>query len=218
MMLKRETMTEMSSRQVNPLPNIKSQPWIPYPQGVVRQLARLPLLVYRLGLGNLLKPAYIMVLTTRGRKSGKQHHTPVEYRRHGRKIYLISAWGERTDWFQNALAFPWVTIQVGGKIYAAQASRVEDSAEALRALNLFRRIAPARYDTVLSRLIASQVDASTLPDHSGRFTILRLDTTDENPVLSGLPANLVWLWPLGLSALVGAAVIFGVTKFRRSGG
>jgi deazaflavin-dependent oxidoreductase (nitroreductase family) len=190
--------------------------WIPYPTGLVRLLARFPLLMYRLGLGDLLNSVHLMVLTTRGRKTGQPRHTPIEYRRHGRKIYLVSAWGERPHWYQNVLADPLVTVQLGGKTYSGRGYQVEDKAEALRALSLFRRIAPARYDAVLGRLIEADVSAWTLPDQSRHFTILRLDLVTEAPRLPGLAANLSWVWPVGLFAVFSLGTLLAVLRQRRS--
>jgi deazaflavin-dependent oxidoreductase (nitroreductase family) len=191
--------------------------WIPYPSGLIRLLARFPLVGYRLGLGNVLNSLHLMVLTTRGRKSGLIRHTPIEYRRHGRKIYLVSAWGARPDWYQNVLANPVATVQLGDKTYRVQGHQVEDTAEALRALSLFRRIAPARYDAVLGRLIEAEVSGKTLPELSGQFTILRLDMLTESPLLPGLAANLAWLWPLGLFAVLSLGVVLAVAiRQRRS--
>ena len=203
--------------QIDSMTEFQTHHWIPYPSGIVRILMRVPLLGYRLGLGNVLNAAHLMVLTTQGRRSGQPRHTPIEYRRHGKKVYLVSAWGTHPHWYQNILAYPLVTIQLGGKTYLARGKQVTDTAEALRALYLFRRIAPARYDAVLGRLIEADVNAQTLPEQSDQFTILRLDITSDAPVLPGLPANLAWLWPITLFAVMGAAVLFGVTKLRRSG-
>lgn len=199
--------TELGLHQTN---------WIPYPTGFIRFVARFPLLIYRLGLGDLLNSLHLMVLTTRGRKSGQPRHTPIEYRQHGRKIYLVSAWGKRPNWYQNVLVDPLVTVQLGGKTVAARAYQVQDRAEALRALSLFRRIAPARYDAVLGRLIEADVSAWTLPDQSAQFTILRLDVVTEAPRLPGLPANLAWLLPLALFTIFSAATLLAVMRLRRA--
>jgi deazaflavin-dependent oxidoreductase (nitroreductase family) len=196
--------------------DIQMQQWFPYPQGFVRWLVRAPLFAYRLGMGNILNAAHLMVLTTRGRKSGQPRHTSIEYRRHGKKVYLISAWGVHPQWYQNILAEPHVTVQLGDKTFSAHGRQVTDTAEALRALYLFRRIAPARYDAVMGRIIDADVNARTLPDYSGQFTILRLDLAADPPPLVGLQANLAWLLPVWLlTALIGA-ILFGVTKLRRS--
>lgn len=168
---------------------------VPYPDGLVRWALRAPLLAYRLGLGDIMNAIHLMVLTTRGRKSGQPRHTPIEYRRHGSKIYLISGWGERPQWYQNLLADPLATVQLGNQNVSALADPVTDPAESLRALQLFRRVAPSRYDAVLGRLIEEDVNAHTLPDVSNQFTIIRLNIIADAPTLPPVRRDLVWVWP-----------------------
>lgn len=185
---------------------------VPYPRGVIRVLLRFPLFLYRVGLGHLLDAIFIMILTTRGRQSGRARHTAVEYRRHGSKIYIISGWGTQPDWFKNLLVDPLATIQLGQHTFSALADPVNDTAEALRVLNLFRRVAPWRYDLVLGRMIADEVNAQSLPDLSQRFTIMRLNIISDEPTLPGLKANWLWLWPLLLVGLISLAVVFALSK------
>jgi deazaflavin-dependent oxidoreductase (nitroreductase family) len=159
------------------------------------------------GLGDLLNAIHIMVLTTRGRRSGQPRHVPIEYRRHGRKIYLVSAWGSRPDWVQNVKTDPRVTVQLGRRTQAAQALVVTDPAEALRALYLFRRVAPARYDAVLSAVIEETVNARTLPNVSSQFTIVRLDLSDAPPPLTGLPVHREAAGAVALAGLLGMTLL-----------
>ena len=175
--------------------------FISYPTGLVRLALRMPLTLFRLGLGDLLNILRLLILTTRGRKSGKARHVAVEYRRHGSTIYMISGWGERPDWYQNLLADPLVTIQLGRHMMSALADKVTDPAEALRAVNLFRRDAPARYDAVLGRLVDDEISGLKLPDVSHQFTIVRLDIITDEPLLPGLSMDRLWLWPVGLLGL-----------------
>lgn len=188
---------------------------IPYPSGTLRDVLRAPLLLYRLGLGPLLNALHIMVLVTRGRKSGLPRYTPIEYRRHGSKIYIVSAWGRRTNWLQNLLENPNVTVQLGGRTQAARAQLVTDPAEALRALYQFRRTAPGRYDALLSYVIDSTVNSRTLPALSGQFTIARLDLTSETPLLPGVPQDLSWLLPLTLVAGLGITAVLVFPRWRK---
>src|SRR5581483_6476732 len=74
----------------------------PAPRGVARRLARLPIWLYRLGLGRLLGERFLM-LTHIGRTSGRLRQTVVEVVRHDRlsDTYIIaSGWGERADWYR----------------------------------------------------------------------------------------------------------------------
>ncbi len=191
---------------------VSNQNYIPYPNGLFRPVLRVPMIAYRLGLGDLLNAMHLMVLTTRGRKTGMVRHVPVEYRRHGSTIYLISAFGQRPDWYQNLLADPLATVQMGSKAYSALADPVTDPAESLRALHLFRRISPRRYDAVLGRLIEEDVNARTLPDLSSQFTILRLTLIPDEPALPALPGGLGWLWPFALAVALGALVFISLAR------
>jgi len=186
--------------------------FIPYPTGLLRLALRMPMTLFRLGLGDLLNLLRLMILTTRGRKSGQPRHIAIEFRRHGSTIYIISGWGERPDWYQNLLADPLVTLQLGRHTISALADKVTDPAEALRAVNLFRRDAPARYDAVLGRLVDDEISGLKLPDVSHQFTIIRLNIVADEPLLPGLRMDLVWLWPL---ALVGLGLM--VTLLGHSG-
>lgn len=189
---------------------------LPYPSGVLRLFLRAPLTAYRLGLGDSMNSLRLMVLTTRGRKSGQPRHTPIEYRRHGRKIYLISGWKGRPDWYQNLMTDPLATVQLGHKIYSALADPVTDPAEALRAINLFRQNAPARYDAVFERLIEEPVNGRRLPELSQQFTILRLNILPDDPTLPPVPEDWKWLWPLILLGMVGVVVLIGFSNSGRS--
>lgn len=189
---------------------------LPYPVGIARALLRLPVLLYRLGLGYFLSGIPIMILTTRGRVSGQARHTPVEFRQHGTKFYVVSAWGSRPQWFQNLRAAPDVTVQFGPRRFAARATLVEDSGEAARALYLFRKRAPLVYDTLLALLSgASSVNQRTLPDVSDAFTIVRLDRQANDPLpLAPVEPDLAWVAPAGLvvTLAVTAAVLFARTR------
>lgn len=190
---------------------------LPDPQGVPRLLLRFPLWMYRAGLGEPLNLIKIMVLTTRGRKSGVARYTPIEYRRHGSKIYVISGWGEQPNWYQNILASPEVTLQLGKTALDARASVVTNTGEVLRVLHLFRRVAPFVYDPVLARLgNRDSVTPATLPDISDQFTIVRFDPVPSvgKPTLPALPTDLAWVW-FGLIVVgLAAALILALARPR----
>ena len=159
---------------------------IPYPQGAIRLLVRLPMIFFRLGLGTLLRPARFMALTTEGRKSGLPRHTILEYRRHGSKLYAISGWGNRPHWVKNLMANPNVTIQVGQKEQSATASVVTDSAEALRALYMFHRTGRV-YEAILANMSnTDSVDLRTLKLVADEFTVIRFDLTKRPVILRGI--------------------------------
>jgi len=184
--------------------------FIPYPQsGLLKFIFRLPLLLHHIGLGWVLSPAHLLVLTVRGRKSGKARHTVLEYRRHGSKLYIISAWGERPQWFKNMQADPQVTVQFGVQERAARAQRVDDPAEALRALYMFQRTSPL-YEAILAGLSSAEdINLRTLKQVYGEFTIVRLDLQQDAPPLPGIQPRHGWVgWALILSVIAALLWLF----------
>lgn len=85
------------------------------PRGLSRLLFRLPIWLYRLGLGWLLGQRFLLLNHT-GRKSGRVRQTVLEVAGHDEEsdTYLVAAgFGPRSDWYRNLLKRPEVTIQVG---------------------------------------------------------------------------------------------------------
>ena len=153
------------------------------PQGIARSVYRFPISLYRLGWGGVLGWLPMLVMTTKGRRSGLARHVMVEFRRHGSKYYVFSGWGERTDWYRNLLQHPRVTIQHGAHIFAAEAKPVQDNAEALRALYLFTRNSWI-YERVFAGMSSAQAaDLNSLADVAQEFTLVRLEPNDEAPEL-----------------------------------
>jgi deazaflavin-dependent oxidoreductase (nitroreductase family) len=69
-----------------------------------------------------------LLLTTRGRRSGKLRRTPLIYGRDGDRYVVVASYGgspQHPDWYLNLAADPDVTIQVGPDVMAARASTLE---------------------------------------------------------------------------------------------
>jgi deazaflavin-dependent oxidoreductase (nitroreductase family) len=85
------------------------------PSGALRVLLRLPIVLYHLRLGWLLGQRFVL-LQHIGRKSGQVRETVLEVIGHDRAsetYYIASGWGKQANWYQNLLATPNITIQVG---------------------------------------------------------------------------------------------------------
>jgi len=191
---------------------------LPYPRGFGRLLLRLPILLYRLGLGGLVNAGHIMLLGTRGRKSGLPRYTAIEYRTHGSKIYVVSAWGERPNWVQNLQDDPDVLVQQGKRHFGATATLVTNSGEALRVLHLFRRRAPIVYDSLIARLSDREsVDERTLPEVTQNVTIIRIDPNPGAAHLSVLPADFVWVLPALFVVSLVITLVISLTRSRQPG-
>lgn len=77
----------------------------------------------------------LLLLTTTGRKSGKQHTTPMVYTRDGDRLLVYASKGgapSHPDWYVNLDADPHVVVEVGPDRYDAIASTL-DRAERDRA-------------------------------------------------------------------------------------
>ncbi len=89
------------------------------PTGVSRLAFRLPLYLYRFGLGWLLGHRFLL-LTHFGRKTGLLHQTVLEvflYDSTNRESVVVSAWGEKADWYRNLQKTPAVEVQTGRERY-----------------------------------------------------------------------------------------------------
>jgi len=85
------------------------------PRKLARWAFRLPIWLYRLGLGWMLGDR-LLLLTHIGRKSGQPRQTVLEVVRHdlASDTYIVaSGWGARADWFRNVEQNPNVLVQSG---------------------------------------------------------------------------------------------------------
>ncbi len=100
--------------------------------------------MWRIGLGRLCEiwpsaTGRIMVIRHRGRKSGRQYLTPVNYAVVEDDIYCTAGFGSQTDWYRNVLADPCVELWLPKGHRLARATDVSDSprrVELLRAITI----------------------------------------------------------------------------------
>ena len=153
------------------------------PQALAKEFFRLPLYLYQLGWGPALGWIPLLILTTKGRTSGEPRHVAVEYRRHGNKYYVVSGWGKNTDWYNNAMQHPRVTLQLGGEVLDARAVPVDNPPEALSVLYMFSRNSWI-YETLFAHMSSAQAaDLNSLAEVVDEFTVVRLEPTGDEPEL-----------------------------------
>lgn len=75
--------------------------------------------------------AFKAVLTTKGRKSGREHSVWLRAVMYEGKIFF-SRHRPDADWFQNAIKNPTVKIQIDDKVYVGNASEVKDESLAMK--------------------------------------------------------------------------------------
>jgi deazaflavin-dependent oxidoreductase (nitroreductase family) len=171
---------------------------LPYPENcLVKKLYQTPTLLYRLGLGKLFGN-YVLILSTLGRKTQKTHRTPLEYFLHEGRYYIISGFGEQTDWYKNISASPLVTLQNGYERICAEA-RPPQTDDEWEAVYLYLTRSP------IGRLLMvdhfEDFQEADIMDAIQQLPVLTFDPTDK-PCPPALEADLVWAWPL---ILLGAA-------------
>ena len=84
------------------------------------------------GLGRYMSTpwtGYLMILRTRGRKSGDMRDTPLGYAIVGDAVYCIAGFGERTNWYRNLLLDPKVEVILPVRSFSGLATEVTDEAE-----------------------------------------------------------------------------------------
>src|SRR5436853_5778207 len=80
---------------------------------VLRTLLKIPVLLYRGPIADLLRSRCVMLLTTKGRRSGRPRTGPVSFMPVDDHFVVFSGWGVTSNWYQNLRANPEVTITVG---------------------------------------------------------------------------------------------------------
>ena len=100
------------------------------------------ILMWKLGMGRLVNlwPAgfgRILVINHRGRKSGKEYLTPVNYALVDGEIYCPAGFGSISDWYRNMLASPNIKLWLPE---GWRSARAEDISDSPNRLFLLRRV------------------------------------------------------------------------------
>ncbi|MEN3583084.1 nitroreductase family deazaflavin-dependent oxidoreductase [Streptomyces sp. ZYX-F-203] len=95
----------------------------PLPTGLRRLAVRLPILLFRAGLGPLLGRRVLLLHHT-GRASGLHRRVVLEvvaYDPAGPEWIVASGFGPRADWYRNLMACPKTVLQFGDRHHAVTA-------------------------------------------------------------------------------------------------
>jgi deazaflavin-dependent oxidoreductase (nitroreductase family) len=166
---------------------------------------RFMVLLFRLGLGdwgNSPRTSQVMVLVHRGRKSGLQRRTPVNFTMVGGDIYCTAAFGTAAHWYQNIMAEPKVEVWLPSAWYAGVAEEVPPDD-------------PRRDELMREVLIASGVAAplfagmnpqtateEELAELTANYRLIRIRRTEARTGPGG-PGDLAWVWPAATFVLLG---------------
>ena len=178
-----------------------------YPKAGWRKwMFKAPLQLWRLGLGPLLGH-HLLILTHKGRKSGRIYHTMVEFHRLNGNIYVPCAFGPQSDWYQNINSHPLVTVQTSKGSESMSATRVTDDQEMLDVFKLFQQRDPPLTNLYLRTLDIEPIPADVL-ENKDKIYWIRLKRADDTALLA-LEADLAWLW------LVTTAFLLAVLSLSR---
>jgi deazaflavin-dependent oxidoreductase (nitroreductase family) len=157
----------------------------------------------RMGLGRYMSnpcTGYLMILRTRGRKSGEWRDAPLGYVVVGEYVYCIAGFGRRAHWFQNVLADPKVEVTLTSRALSGLAEEVTDLEER-------RRVLPAllRSMGVIAGMVGMGNPWRDAPDAIVRkcegLPLVRIRATG---IAAGPedPGGRYWVVPLAASAMV----------------
>ena len=185
-------------------------------RGSINRLNRLMVPALNIGLGPWLATpmgGYLLVLRTRGHRTGLRRDAPLSYRIADGSIWILAGFGPATHWYRNLLADPEVEVRLPGRDLRCRASEVRDPA-------VRRRIAPdlVRATGIPGLLIGCNPwtagEDRILAQLEG-VPLIRLDP-ETGPLAPGPddPGGRAWIWRQGLVA----GIVFGLARlFRRAG-
>ena len=152
--------------------------------------------------------AYLLLLRTRGRRTGEMREAPLGYVILDGCVYCVAGYGVRTPWYLNLLETPTVEVVLPGRTIRGAATPVVDDAEWLRAY----RTLIAGFGLV-GRLVdgdPSRLDDATLLATHRALPVIRIRALDPpGPIVAGAwdPGGGGWRFVYGGLA---AAIILAV--------
>ena len=93
----------------------------------------------------------VLLLTTKGKKTGTQHTKPLVYTNDGADLVIVASKGgapKSPDWFFNLKADPTVTVELGGDTFEARAKVAATESERERLYAAHAEVHPGFLDYV----------------------------------------------------------------------
>lgn len=155
----------------------------------------------RLGFGWLVSnpiTGHLMLLRTRGRRSGLLREAPLGYVIRDASVYCVAGYGEPTPWYRNLVADPDVEVILPTRRFRGRAEPVTDDAEWVA---IYRALMASF--GVIGRGVVGDIrrldDATLLAVHRS-LPVVRITPTDgEAPLVPGFfdPGGGGWLFAWG---------------------
>jgi deazaflavin-dependent oxidoreductase (nitroreductase family) len=131
------------------------------PNRLLRLIFRFPVLVYKIGLGWLFGRRFLM-LTHIGRKSGLKRQVVLEVLYHNQtsgEYYILSGWGDKSDWFMNIQKNPEVVVNFGGERFEAIAFQMT-SEDAENVISKYAYQHPKAFRILSKRILGVELAAT----------------------------------------------------------
>jgi deazaflavin-dependent oxidoreductase (nitroreductase family) len=168
-------------------------------------LNRFMLLFWRLGLGGLINiwpPVIgrIMVITHRGRKSGRLRRTPVNYAVVNGDIYCTAGFGELSDWYRNIRADPHVEVWLPDGWWAGIAEEIDQQDP--QWMPLLRQVLVASgFAAYAAGIDPHRISDAELEQVARNYRLLRIRRSEARTGPGG-PGDLAWAWLLATMILL----------------
>jgi len=175
----------------------------PYLPVLLKYLNFILVVLWKLGLGKLINvwPSVfgkILIIKHFGRDSRTSYLTPVNFSEKDGSIYVVSGFGDQSDWYLNIMANPHVEIWLPDGWYAAKAEQVEKSTERLP---IIREVLIASgFAAPLFGIYPRTMNDIELEAVALHYRLLRIDRQEARTGTDG-PGSLAWVWPIILAAL-----------------
>jgi deazaflavin-dependent oxidoreductase (nitroreductase family) len=155
------------------------------PNALQKFFFKIPVWLHKMGFGGWEKliGAQWMLITTRGRKSGKPRDTMVDvmdYDAATDTYYIEAAYGSRADWYRNIQASPLFEARVGKRKFRARAAALSNEGAGEMMVQFFRR-KPAYTRTVMAMVGMKFESEEELRALGSKVTLLAVEPETSSP-------------------------------------
>jgi len=130
------------------------------PKPILKFIHYPPQIVYALGFGPLIGK-YVLLLTTIGRKSGKNRVTPLQYEEIDGRIFLGAAFGTQSDWIKNIMMNPEVRVRKQSRQFSAIGKIIFDQKQIVD----FLQIRLQRHPKMMGKILRSEGISTPPSEH-----------------------------------------------------
>ena len=175
-----------------------------------RLLNRFMVPLWQVGLGGMLNSwptvgGRFLVLLHRGRRSGREYRTPLNYAEVEGHVYCLAGFGKATDWYRNALAASTIEVWLPDGWWEAVVVDVSDVPERIALLRAV--LIGSGFATYAAGIDPRRLSDAQLDQKTRDYRLLRLERSTPRTG-SGGPGDLAWIWPW-------ATLLFLIVRLRR---